>query len=130
MTPRPFSFTPRRAVMIVSAGLGLILLGYVLFVSLPLIEGPSFSILEPQTPVVEGITKISGTTKRVAFLEINGEPIPLSEEGKFAVYRAYPAGYTALVIKARDRFGREKTETVTFITDNKKQNEEYGEEKN
>lgn len=117
MNPRPFSFAPRHAAWIVSIGLGVIFLGYVLFVSLPLIEGPSFSVLEPSTSAVRGVATIHGTTQRVAFLEINGAPISLSENGDFTVYRAYPAGYTALVITARDRFGREKTQTIPFITE-------------
>lgn len=117
MTPRPLSFAPRHAAWVAGIGLGAIFLGYVLFVSLPLIEGPSFAVLEPSTSVVRGVATIRGTTQRVAFLEINGAPVSLSENGDFTVYRAYPAGYTALVITVRDRFGREKTQTITFITE-------------
>ena len=75
----------------------------------------------------DGMTIITGATKRVSFLEINSMPVSLEENGNFTVTRAYPTGYTALQAVARDRFGRAITKTITFVvTHNAKKENEKG----
>ncbi|MEK9177362.1 MAG: hypothetical protein AAB923_03635, partial [Patescibacteria group bacterium] len=63
-----------------------------------------------------GPATISGDTRRVSYLSINGLPVAVSEDGSFSVKRAYPPGYTEVVITAKDRFGRQRSRTVSFIT--------------
>lgn len=97
----------------------LIIGGYTLFVLMPYLLGPSLSITTPsaystnQNPAL----LIQGTTKRVSYLSINDQPVPLLEDGTFAVTRSYPQGYTVLVIRARDRFNREVRDTISFVND-------------
>ena len=108
--------SPYRAALILAGVIVATIIGYTLSVSLPLLQGPLLAVIEPSGGSESGIAHIAGETKRVAFLEINGEEVPLSEDGSFSVYRAYPPGYTAVEIKARDRFGREIRKTFAFIT--------------
>lgn len=117
MTPAHIVFTPYRTVLVLALAAGFTLVGYTFLVSLPLIQGPSLTVTDPKSARIGNVAHIAGTTKRVAFLTVNEEAVPLSEDGSFSVYRAYPPGYTAVEIKARDRFGREIVTTSAFITE-------------
>lgn len=99
-------------------GLGLALvLGYSLFVAMPYLRGPSLTIVTPVEggTVTSPIISIYGKTERVSYLAINDLPVPLLEDGTFAVERAYPPGYTVFTVRARDRFGREEVRTINFL---------------
>ena len=112
MTPFKLD-TGRRRLGLIFGALGVfLLLSYALFAALPYLLGPSLT-LEASTST-EGITTVSGATKRVSFLEIDGAPVSLEESGSFSVTRAYPSGYTVVQAEARDRFGRTITKTTTF----------------
>ena len=104
--------------LISSALAGVVILGYSIFVSLPFIMGPFLSIDTPT--YLNGTVTLSGKTERVSFLEINGYATALNEDGSFSVLRAYPLGYTAVTVTAKDRFGRTITKDMSFVTD------EYG----
>lgn len=93
------------------------IVGYTVFVGSPYLLGPSVSVTTPaqhatvSTPTVA----VSGKTERVAIVTLNDQPIPLLEDGTFSVERAFPPGYTVLMIRARDRFGREETRVIRFL---------------
>ena len=93
----------------------LIVIDYSAYVALPFIKGP-LVVLHPPGQTLEGTVYISGSTERVSKLLINELEVPLSDTGTFAVERAYPAGYTVVIIQASDRFGRTRSETLTFVT--------------
>ncbi len=111
----PFS-TNRPLYILVVCGL-MVVIGYGLFVATPYLLGPSLTVVSPEhgTTISSPTITVSGKTERVSYLSINNLPIPLLEDGTFAVERAYPKGYTVLVVEARDRFGRIVTDTVRFI---------------
>ncbi len=97
----------------VAVALGvLIIVGYTLYAGLPYLLGSALTVSET---TIRGITTVSGATERVAFLSVDGAPVPLQEDGSFSVERAYPLGYTAVVVSVRDRFGRTLTKTLTFL---------------
>jgi hypothetical protein len=116
MRPAGFSLTPRFLGAIGALLAFLIIGGYTLLVALPLIEGPSLVISEPDGTAITGAVTIAGKTNRVSFLSINGLPVAVSEDGSFSVKRTYPAGYTEVTVQAKDRFGRERTRSISFIT--------------
>lgn len=86
--------------------------GYTLYAALPYLLGPSLSA---SVTNANGETYVSGKAARVSFLAINGAAIPLQEDGAFSAKRAYPTGYTAVTISAKDRFGRSVAKTITFL---------------
>ncbi len=100
----------------------LIALGVVILVALyalsalsPLLRGPTL-ILNPPRATDHGTVLIEGVANRVSSLSINDLSVPTTQDGFFSVERAYPAGYTVVVVSARDRFNRETTATQTFVT--------------
>lgn len=115
MSPTPFSNHSPLILLAVVAFLGI--LAYGLFVATPYLRGPKLTIESPQSgaSVTTPTVIVRGTTERVSFLTVNDLPVPLLEDGSFAVERAYPAGYTVVVVRVRDRFGRELTDTVEFL---------------
>ena len=88
------------------------MIGYTFYAGLPYLLGPSLTVMETTTNTT---TTVSGMTKRVSFLTIDDSPVALQEDGSFMVKRAYPVGYTAVVVSVRDRFGRTLTKTLTFV---------------
>lgn len=114
MAPRKFiAFTPKRTALFIGGVALLIILGYSAYAALPLIQGPSLTA----TATMDTATVlVSGMTRRVAFLEVNGAPVPLQENGSFLAKRAYPPGYTAITVTARDRFGKGVTKKLSLLS--------------
>lgn len=108
--------TNRPLYVLMGAALAIIV-AYGLFVATPYLLGPSLTVRTPEegATVSSPTVLVSGETERVSYVSINNLPVPLSEDGTFAVERAYPKGYTVIMVEARDRFGRSVTDTIRFI---------------
>ena len=105
----PFSL---RAGAIAGAIALVVIVGYTLYAVLPYLLGPALKATEVTSA---GETTITGMTSRVSYLSIDGMDVSLSEDGSFSVKRAYPVGYTAITISAKDRFGRIVVKTLSFL---------------
>lgn len=105
----PFPF---RAGAIAGAIAALVIIGYTFYAILPYLLGPSLKATEVTSA---GETTIAGMTERVSYLSIDGMDVSLSEDGSFSAQRAYPLGYTAITISAKDRFGRTVVKTLSFL---------------
>lgn len=132
MTPfKPISARPTQTVLGIIVLALVIIVGYSLYAAFPFLEGPSLKV-SASTPLDEP-TSVRGVTKRVSFLEVNGEAIPIGEDGAFTAERTYPTGYTAVTVTARDRFGRTITKTLSFLVEENSNNAHatstYGTEK-
>jgi hypothetical protein len=103
---------PLRAGAIAGALAAVVIGGYTLYATLPYLLGPSLKAVET---TANGKTTIAGMTERVSYLSIDGMNVPLQENGSFSAERAYPVGYTAITISAKDRFGRTITRTLSFL---------------
>lgn len=116
MSPRS-PFSDNRIPLSLAGGLLIVVCGYALFVATPYLLGPSLTIDSPisNSHVESDTVTIAGTAERVSYLSVNGMPVPISVDGSFSIVRGYPAGYTVLVVRARDRFNREVVKTVPFI---------------
>jgi hypothetical protein len=108
------------------AALGILaLLAYGAYAATPFLKGPALSLEAPEETGA-GTTLIRGASARVSTLTLNERDIALAEDGSFSVERAYPPGYTVVEVVGTDRFGRTRTETLTFITKRDYGNEEKG----
>lgn len=116
MTPfKPITARPTQTVLGLIVLALVIIAGYSLYAAFPFLEGPSLKV-SASTASGEP-TSIRGVTKRVSFLEVNGEAVSIGEDGAFSTERTYPAGYTAVTVTARDRFGRNITKTLSFLVE-------------
>jgi len=109
-----FSFAFNGMTILAALGIAGALI-YAAFVAFPFFEGPSLTAFEPQK-TERGTILLQGATKRVSALSINDLEVPITDTGLFSVERAYPAGYTVVVFRASDRFGRSREKILTFIT--------------
>ena len=112
----PTRFSPGKAILILSVLAAVVIGGYSISVALPFLRGP-FLDIKPALISEDGTVSIFGETERVSFLEINGLPVALNEDGSFLVERAFPLGYTAVTVVAKDRFGRTITKSFSFAKD-------------
>lgn len=101
------------ALILGAAGV-LLALSYSAYIAYPIVRGPSLSAAVDE--VRPGVVRIFGAAERVSALTINNLPVPIDEAGHFSVERAYPAGYTVVLVQATDRFGRSREQQLTFVT--------------
>jgi hypothetical protein len=94
-----------------------ILIGYGLFEARRYLTGPVIVIESPAPyeEVAGPSVTIRGHGENLSFLYINGEQAYLDEEGRLAWVYAPPLGYTVLIARAEDRFGRAREVRVPFV---------------
>lgn len=94
----------------------LAILGYGLFEARRLIEGPEITIEAPTSGSATSsvVVTLVGNAQNISFLTINDAPAYTDEHGKFVYRYTPPAGYTAAVVAATDRFGRKVSKRVDF----------------
>ncbi len=92
-----------------------ILVGYALFESRRLIDGPDITIESPQsgTATSSALITIVGSAQNISFLTINDAPAFTDEQGKFVYRFTPPPGYTVVTVAATDRFGRSARREVS-----------------
>lgn len=93
------------------------IVGYGIIKSWNLIQGPSVDIWVPQNgaTVYKPLIHIEGEARNIAFLSLNGRQIFVDEEGYLNEQLLLPPGYSILTFEAKDRFGREITNTLQLV---------------
>lgn len=101
--------------------------GYGLFQARTLMQGPTLLIENPQHGAhVEGeLFEVTGTTKNVTHVFLNGRAVQLTTEGNFTETLITPNGYGVLLVEAENRFGHTRQERIEiFGTTNDQQPEQ------
>ena len=95
----------------------LLLAGYGCIKALPLVLGPSLSIVSPtdNASFPGGIVTVQGNASRTARLTLDGAVIFHEENGNFSSILSFPRGGSILTFVATDRFGRKVTATRTIF---------------
>ena len=93
------------------------IIGYGIIKSWNLIEGPSIDIWAPENgaTIYKPLLNIEGEAHNVAFLTLNGKQIFVDETGYLKEQLLLPPGYSILTFEAKDRFGREITNTLQLV---------------
>jgi hypothetical protein len=93
----------------------IVICGYAFFEARGLITGPIIAITSPHSGAVitEPLIHITGTTRRINAISMNGRAIFISEEGTTDEPIALLPGYNEVLFTGTDRFG--KTTTVELI---------------
>lgn len=94
-------------------------IGYAIFEAQNILNGPEIDIGAPVAPlsVESPLIHISGSTKDITELTLNGNPVSVTEAGAFDEALLLAPGYNAEVLSARDQFGRTTTKTLQIIYD-------------
>ena len=91
--------------------LGLIILGYGVSKSVNLLTGPEIEIesLRNGETVRESLLNIKGLGKNAAFISLNDKQIFVDDKGNMTDQILLYEGYNIITVKAKDKFGGEKT---------------------
>lgn len=92
-------------------------IGYGFFQARTLMQGPTLVVTYPHNGAhIEGeLFEISGSTKNVTHVFLNGRPVLLSTTGAFTETLATPEGYGVLLIEAKNRFGHHREARIEFF---------------
>ena len=105
------TINPRQALFTIGF---ILLLAYAFYQGRFLILGPSISITSHQNGAVveESVVNIGGKAQNVAWISLNDRQIFTNEEGLWSEKLILSPGTSIMTVKARDRFGREKTKSL------------------
>ncbi len=107
-------FSPKRWLLF---SLFLLFILYVLFQARFLILGPQVWITSPADgeTVASPVVTVSGRAKNIAWISLNGRQIFTNEEGFWSEKLLVSRGMSIMTAQVRDRFGREREESVRVI---------------
>jgi len=114
---RSLVISSRTIIATVVAIVVLFLFGYIWYQVRLFAAPPQLSIAEPATESVveaEQVT-VTGKTSPTATLFINGEPVPLDEQGVFRQDVRLTLGVNTIEVKAVNRLGKEAMETLHIL---------------
>lgn len=110
--------TSRKRIQIgLIIGLIIIVIGFAASRFTTVIAGPSVTITSPADGalVTEPTVTISGRAKRINKISLNDRIIFTDDTGNFNETLLLGEGYTILVIKAEDQFGRQVEEKIRLF---------------
>lgn len=109
---------PLRRVIRVAGALVLIatLLGYTAYQARFLLQGPTITLLEePAIVQTERSVVLTGNTRNIARITLNGRQIFTDESGIFEEVLWLENGYTIATLSAEDRYGRTSSVARSFV---------------
>lgn len=113
LASKPF-ISPSRILSILFI---VLFVGYALFQSRYLIEGPRIAIESPphNATVHAPFALIEGHGRNIAHISLNDRSIFIDERGNFSESLLLAPGYNIITVKAADRFGRETQEVLEIV---------------
>lgn len=111
-----FIITPKFLYSVVVITAVVAIVGYIVFDLNKFSQPPSIEITSPKEEVVN--TKdivIEGKTTDTAIVEINGQTANVEDDGRFAQRVQLNLGVNVFEIKAKTRFGKEKTRILRIL---------------
>ncbi len=102
--------------IITGAILACLFIGYVGYQGRFFLVGPTLTLTEPlATHQASRAIMVRGSVSHTVLITVNGYPIDTDLAGNFSYSLVLPLGYSILTVSARDRYGRERTETRTLF---------------
>lgn len=95
----------------------LVLVGYGLFQSQKLIDGPQITILSPASggTSTESKIEVKGIAKNISAISVNDRPIFIDEQGNFTEKLMLYPGYNIIKLRASDKFGSSVEKDVELV---------------
>lgn len=107
-----------RSTIMISAVLIIILLviAFVIFQARYLLMGPQIHLAAlPTGPHNERVVQLTGTTRNISHIWLNGRPIYTDPNGNFNEALILENGYTVATLRAEDRYGRDTTVVTPLV---------------
>ena len=93
----------------------LIVAGYAYFEARGILFGPSITVTSQVTEVHDPFIIIKGQADRISSLSMNGRSIAVTEDGSFAEPYLLAPGYNRIVLDARDKYGRSRSQAIEVV---------------
>ncbi len=93
----------------------LIIAGYAYFEARGILFGPSIQVSQSIEQVSSPYIELTGTTTHIASLEVNGQSVPVTEEGAFDIPYALSPGYNRIVLDAKDKYGKSAERVIQIV---------------
>ncbi len=92
-------------------------IGYGVFEARKIIQGPQIILDSPLngSTITEPLVTLSGNTKNVKTLSINGRILYIDEKGAWQEQLMLPPGYNIIRLEGVDRFGNKTTEKIELV---------------
>ncbi len=104
-----------RLTRIILIGFFLALAAYAAYEIRGLIAGPVIEIEGRVMEVTEPFITIEGRAGRISTLLMNGQQIPVTEDGAFSEGYVLSPGYNEITLEARDRYGNTTERTIEIV---------------
>lgn len=92
----------------------LLIAGYAYFEARGILYGPSIDVPQTVQNVSSPYVELTGTTSHIASLMVNGQAVPVTEQGAFDIPFALSPGDNRIVLEAEDKYGH-STEKILEI---------------
>ncbi len=93
----------------------LLVLGYAYFEGRGVLFGPTISVENRVMEVNEPFITIEGEAHRVVSLRMNGQTIPVTEEGAFSEPYLLAPGYNRITLTASDRYNKSTERIIEIV---------------
>lgn len=88
---------------------------YAFFEARNALYGPRIDISDRPSIVHDKVLIVRGRASNITELIMNGNPIPVTEDGAFEERHILAPGYNRLVLEARDSYGRKREQVLEVI---------------
>ncbi|MEK7662418.1 MAG: hypothetical protein AAB355_02930 [Patescibacteria group bacterium] len=109
---------PRNTIKIsIWLAFALFILFYAIDKTKNLLEGPVIAVNTPENGIAveESVVLVSGTTRNISRMTINGHLTPVDEKGSFQEQLVVGKGYNIINVVGSDRFGKTRGKTIELI---------------
>ncbi len=87
---------------------------YAYFEASDALFGPRISLADAPTSVSSPFITLKGQAEHIAELRLNGNPIPVTEDGVFEEPYILAEGFNRIVLEAKDQYGRETSQVLSI----------------
>lgn len=92
-----------------------LILGYGYFEARGILYGPTIEVPQNIEQVSTPYIDLTGTTTHIASLEMNGQSVPVTEQGAFDIPLALSPGYNRIVLAATDKYGKSTQQVIQIV---------------
>ena len=93
----------------------IIIAGYAYFEARGILFGPSIYVSSSVEQVSDPYIEIKGSTQHISALSMNGESVPVTEQGDFDVPYVLAPGFNRIVLDAKDKYGKSTERVVEIV---------------
>ncbi|HEV3244971.1 MAG TPA: hypothetical protein VG102_01270 [Candidatus Paceibacterota bacterium] len=88
---------------------------YAYFEARGILFGPTIQISQAVEQVTVPYIELTGTTSHISALSVNGQSVPVTEQGAFDIPYALSPGFNRIVLDASDKYGHSTEKVIEIV---------------